>query len=90
MPRPRPRRHGPQPDRRRALELLAGSPTGCTEVLLFAHGVTVEMLVELIRAGLATASTERVGGGGRAMEIARVRITEAGRRALAGAMGARS
>ena len=59
-------------------------------MLLFAHGVTVEMLVELIRAGLATASTERVGGGGRAMEIARVRITEAGRRALAGAMGARS
>jgi len=89
MPQPRPRRHGPQPDRRRALELLAGSPTGCTEVLLFAHGVTVEMLVELIRAGLATASTERVGGGGRAMEI-EVRITEAGRQALAGAMGARS
>jgi len=89
MPQPRRRNHGPQPDRRRALELLAGSPTGCTEVLLFAHGVTVEMLVELIRAGLATASTERVGGGGRAMEI-EVRITEAGRRALAGAMGARS
>ena len=90
MPQRRPRRHGPQPDRRRALELLAGSPAGCTEVLLFAHGVTVEILVELIRAGLATASTERVDGGGRAMELARVRITEAGRRALAGAMGARS
>jgi hypothetical protein len=32
---------------------------------------------------LATAKAERVVAGGRAMEVARVRITEAGRRALA-------
>src|SRR5215470_1583530 len=38
---------------RRALELLAGSPTGCTEALLFAYGITVEILIELINAGLA-------------------------------------
>jgi len=36
----------PGPDRRRALELLAGSPTGCTKVLLFAYGITVEILIE--------------------------------------------
>src|SRR5215468_8750339 len=34
MPQPRRRRHGPQPDRRRALELLAASRDGCTEAML--------------------------------------------------------
>jgi hypothetical protein len=48
------RRHGPKPDRRRALELLAGSPDGMTEALLAPHGFTVEHMVELVRAGLAT------------------------------------
>jgi hypothetical protein len=42
-------------------------------------------MVELVRAGLATASTERVVASGLKLEIARVRITEAGRRALADA-----
>jgi hypothetical protein len=41
------------------------------------------MLVELIRAGLATAKTDRIVAGGRPMEVARVRITDAGRRSLA-------
>jgi hypothetical protein len=40
------------------------------------------MMVEFIRAGLATVKAERVVGGGRTIEVARVRITEAGRRAL--------
>jgi hypothetical protein len=38
--------------------------------------------VEFIRAGLATAKAERVVAGGRSIEVAQVRITEAGRRAL--------
>jgi len=38
MPQPRRRRHGPQPDCRRALELLAASRDGCTEAMLRAHG----------------------------------------------------
>jgi hypothetical protein len=75
-PMPQPRRR--KPDRRRALELLAGSPTGCTEALLFAYGITVEMLVGLINAGLATATAERLVAGNKTIEIARVRITEAG------------
>jgi hypothetical protein len=41
-------------------------------------------LVELINAGLASVMTERVIADDRAMEVTRVRITEAGRRALAG------
>jgi hypothetical protein len=39
---------------------LAASPDGCTEAILIAHGFTIDMLVKLIRAGLATAGTERM------------------------------
>jgi hypothetical protein len=77
------RRRGSKPERRRALELLAASPDGCSEAILLAHGFTVDFLVELSRTGMATTWTERVLSGGRAMEVARVRITEVGRRALA-------
>jgi hypothetical protein len=81
MPKSKP---GPTaPTRRRALELLASCRDGCTEALMLAHGFTVDTLVEMINAGLASATTERVVAGGRTIEVARVRITEAGRRALA-------
>jgi hypothetical protein len=83
MPTPR-RRRQPDRSRRRALELLAGcGADGCTEALLLAHGFTTSQMVELVRAGLATANAERVVAGGLKLEVARVRITEAGRRALA-------
>ena len=72
------RRRGPKPERRRALELLAASPDGCSEAIMLAHGFTVDFLVELIRTGMATTWTERVVSGGRAMEVARVRITQIG------------
>jgi hypothetical protein len=45
---PRPRRCRPKSDRRRALELLA-SRDGCSEVIIVAHGFTIEILVELVR-----------------------------------------
>jgi hypothetical protein len=86
-PRHRPtahRRRRPKPDRRRALELLASCRDGCTEAIMLAHGFTIP-LVELVRAGLATATAERVVAGGRTIEVARMRITEAGRQALASA-----
>jgi hypothetical protein len=82
MPHPHRRRHGPKPDRRRALELLAASRDGCTEAIMLAHGFTVAQMVELVRAGLATANSERLVAGGRMVEVAQVQITEAGRRAL--------
>jgi hypothetical protein len=75
-------RSGPKPDRRRALELLASSRDGATEAIMLAHGFTIPQLVELVRAGLATTAAERVVAGGRAMEVARVQITEGGRQAL--------
>jgi hypothetical protein len=37
------------------------------------------MMVGLVNAGLATATGERVVAGGKRIEVARVRITEAGR-----------
>jgi site-specific recombinase XerD len=54
-----------------------------SEAIMLAHGFKIELLVELVRAGLATASTERMLASGRPMEITRLRITGAGRRALA-------
>ena len=80
MPQPRRRRHGPKPNRRRALELLAASRDGCTKAMMLANGFPFEMLVELIRTGLASAVAERMVAGGKQIEVARVRITEAGRR----------
>jgi hypothetical protein len=71
-------------DRRRALKLLAASPDGCTEAIMLAHGFTIDMLVDMTRAGFATAQAECTQAGGRAIEVTRMRITDAGRRALAG------
>ncbi len=65
--------------RRRALELLASCPDGCTEATMRAHGFTIKQMVELVHARLATAKTERVMAGTRPIMVARVRITEAGR-----------
>jgi hypothetical protein len=62
MPRPRRR---PKPDRRRALELLASCRDGCTEAMMLAHGFSIPQLVELVRAGLASATAERVVAGSR-------------------------
>jgi hypothetical protein len=72
----------PKPNRRRALELLASCRDGCTEAMLLAHGFTVPQMVELVRSGLATATAERVVAGTKAIEVAALRITEAGRRVL--------
>src|SRR5262245_39831231 len=82
VPRHRARKGTPKADRRRALELLATSPDGTTEAIMLAHGFTIELLVELINAGLASAQSERVVAGNKTIEVATVRITEAGRRAL--------
>jgi hypothetical protein len=37
-------RHGPRPDRRRALELLASCRDGCTEALMPAHHADFRLL----------------------------------------------
>jgi len=73
----------PNPDRRRAPELLAASRKGCTKAMMRAHGFSIDMLLDLLKAGLATTKRERMVDGGRQTDVARVRITEAGRRGLA-------
>jgi hypothetical protein len=83
MPPLRRPRRGPKPDRRRALELLAGSGDGYTEALMLAHGFTVELMVDLCIADLAIARVERMVAGGRTVEVVRLTITDAGRQALA-------
>jgi len=70
--------------RRRALTVLAQSPQGCTEAIMQAHGFPVVLLAGLVRDGLATATTERTFAGKKPMEVTQMRITEAGRQALAG------
>jgi hypothetical protein len=50
---------------------------------MLAHGFTIEQMVEMVRAGLATATAEHVVACRHRMEVTRVRITEAGRRVLA-------
>ena len=51
---------------------------------MLAHSFTLHQMVELVRAGLASATPERLVAGSKAMEIAPVPITEAGRQTLAG------
>jgi hypothetical protein len=64
----------------RALALLAENPDGYTRAMMIAHGFSLAITSSLVRAGLAT--TKRLGTGKRT--IARVRITDAGRRLLDG------
>src|SRR5262245_13855810 len=61
--------------RRRALELLEASIDGCTEAIMLAYGFKIELLIELINAGFATTSIERMVAGGRRIEVTRLRIT---------------
>ena len=49
---------------------------------MIAHGFTIPDMVALVRAGLATANAERIVAGSRKFEVARVRITDAGRKTL--------
>jgi hypothetical protein len=49
-----------------------------------ANGFKLDVLISIVSAGLATATPERVFAAGRPVEVTQVRITDAGRLALAG------
>jgi hypothetical protein len=71
-------------EQHRALALLADNPRGCLEtVLIDVEGFTVDALAELVRVGYVSLAPETARAGGRKIEVARVRITDAGRRAIA-------
>jgi hypothetical protein len=68
-----------------ALEILAAAGLrGCTGATLLAHGFSVDMLADLVHAGLATAHRRMMRVGRRKIQFARMTITDAGRRALKG------
>ncbi len=69
-------------EQRRALQLLASSPFGATEAIMLAHGFKRQMIASLGRAGLATSLGKTVDH--KAIAVGRVKITDAGRRAIEG------
>ena len=80
----RKRRLSPQPRRTlELLKLLASSPHGATEALLVrAHGFDSDMVAGLVPAGLATAERETMKAGAKPVEVIRLQITAAARKAI--------
>jgi hypothetical protein len=69
-------------EQRHALALLASIPHGITaDLLALAHGFDRAMIAGLVDTGLATAQREIVSGRA-TIEVIRIRISEAGRRAI--------
>jgi hypothetical protein len=69
-------------EQRRALGLLAGTRRGLTKGVLTARGFTIETLTGIVRDGLATARSETIRAGGHPIEVVRIMITDAGRKAI--------
>jgi hypothetical protein len=67
---------------RSALELLTVDPRGLAEPLLLTYGFRRKMLAGLVRTGLATAQRQTVKVRGQPARVVRIRITDAGRRAI--------
>ena len=73
-------------EQRRALKMLADAPRGVSEeMLVVVHGFSAEMLAGVVLAGLANVVTEtKSAPRGVTIKVERIRITDAGRRALEG------
>jgi hypothetical protein len=70
-------------EQQRALKLLASSDHGLNEDLLIrGHGFSRGVLASLVRRRLVAAERTVVMAGGKAIEVVRLRITAAGRRAI--------
>jgi hypothetical protein len=70
-------------EQRNALALLDSVLHGVTEdQLALVHGFDRHMIAGLMHAGLATRRSETIETGGRTIEVIRLIITDAGRRAL--------
>jgi len=68
---------------RSALAILAAAGlNGATQALLSAHGFGESLVARLVNRGLVTIMYERVRAGGKMIEATKVRITDAGRRAI--------
>jgi hypothetical protein len=60
----------------------AAVPKDALRGIMRAHGFSIDFVVELVRVGLATATSERVVTRPNTIEVARLRITNEGRRVL--------
>jgi hypothetical protein len=70
-------------EQRRALEMLAEAEVrGSTIEMLIENGFPAGLLSDLVSDGLATMQGDTVKVGGRAIEIIRVQITDAGQKAI--------
>jgi hypothetical protein len=70
-------------EQRRALEMLAEAEArGSTIEMLIENGFPAALLSDLVSDGLATMQGDTVKVGGRAIEIIRVQITDAGHRVI--------
>jgi hypothetical protein len=71
-------------DQRRALKMLAGvGPRGASEAIMAVH-FDVDLLAGLVGEGWASVRVDTARAGGRTVEVVRMKITDAGRRVLAG------
>jgi hypothetical protein len=70
-------------EQRHTLALLDSVPHGVTEdQLALVHGFDRDMIAGLVHEGLATPRRETIETGGRMIEVVRLIITDAGRRAI--------
>jgi hypothetical protein len=69
---------------RRALQLLADvGQSGATEAIMLAHGFPAATLAGMMKDGFITEAIDTVRAGARMIDVRRLHITQAGRRALA-------
>ena len=73
----------PSDDDRRALDMLARHSDGCAEAVLLADGFTIRLLAGLVIDGFATGSGARIAVDGREKPVVWMKITDAGRTAIA-------
>jgi hypothetical protein len=74
--------HTIRPSHRHVLRVLAQTPHGCDVNALLTRGFKIETMGDLVRAGLATVQVETVKERDLPIEIARIWITDAGRKAV--------
>jgi hypothetical protein len=70
-------------EEQRALTVLARHPDGCDEGVLITDGFTVRQLAGLVIDGFATGNVARIALDGRERPVVWMKITAAGRSAIA-------
>lgn len=72
------------PDHRRVLKILAKAPRGRDVNVWLTRGFRFETLADLVHTGLVRVRLDTVKQRGQPVEVARLRITDDGRKAIEG------